>query len=867
MGGLWKFAAMSAVIGVGLTAVWQAQQGMRSPPTTPIEETRSASETTPEGAVLSAPDPSPVAATPSESPLSVPFSNVSLFEGHPASSSSTDKPIQSTPEYPAAQAPQTIAQENSAEGELRYQRRGQPERDFPAEASRDSVTVSPDAPDPLPFAHNDDPFGLTSDMSQTVAKEAAETAPALPNLATSDTINNAKVRTAHAALDEFDPQVTVTPVGAEMQAPPNLPTADDATDPFADSAPLPLPSDAPRAASPSSKTRTQRAAPFPDPLPALSTPEPSAPEFAIPDRDEPAHDESARVSTQRRSAVKGQTQEPGEPSPLKFPAETQEASEPDDDPFGPAPLAFPADEPAPLLPGDSKSNASTSETVPADLPADAPPVLTPRGRSPRPAEHQEPAPRRLPVDPLKGDGQITSDAPRGIQEPRLTIQKVAPPKAVLGQELVYAVIVKNVGGSPASQVTVEDRIPKGARLVGTAPRAELIDKRLVWKLGTLQPNEERKIAIKVIPEEEGPLGSVAKVNFVSEVAAEIVVTAPQLKLRTTAPAEVKLGDKVELLFTLTNTGNGDAKNVILRSLLPEGLRHPSGHDLEYVVGDLPAGQSRDIPLELTAAKIGQVQHKATATADGNVTVESEIFLTIYGEQLVLTRKNPSRAFVGKPTVVSNQIGNEGDRPVSRVKVTEVVPAGFEFVEASRGGRYDPQARTITWMVGPVAPGEEQEVSATLLPKSTGRFEGTITATGATGTVATVKASLAVEGVPALTIEPLDDQRVVALGETITTQIRLRNRGTAQAQRVGLTIVVPEELRVVSAKGPSAHEVVGQRVLFDPVAELAPRDTATYELELEAIAEGDTRLDLQIYAEHLRRPVRHEEVLQVVQQTP
>lgn len=866
MGGLWKFAAMSAVIGVGLTAVWQARQGMRSPPTTPFEETTSVSESPPDAAALPAVENVSSTATPSAAPLTVPFSHVSLFGGDPASPAPTDNQPKTTAEHTQAQASPSLAQEQPTQGKVRYQRRTPLERDLPAGASDTPNIGSQDTPHPLPFANDDDLFSSTADVSQTAATEEAETAPVLPDLAASDTTQEINVRTANAALDEFDPQAAVTPVGAEMQAP-NLPAAEDAADPFAESAPPPLLNDAPRSTSPPSKTRTQRAAPFPDPLPALSTPDRSAPDLAIPDRDEPARDATARLGTPRRPAVKGQAQEPGEPSPLKSSSDTRETMETDDDPFGPAPLAFPADEPAPLLPGGSNENASTKETIPADPADDAPPVLTPRGRSPQSTEHQETAPRRLPVDPLKGDGQITSDAPRGIQEPRLTIQKVAPPKAVLGQELVYAVIVKNVGGSPASQVTVEDRIPKGARLVGTAPRAELIDKRLVWKLGTLQPNEERKIAIKVIPEEEGPLGSVAKVNFVSEVAAEIVVTAPQLKLRTTAPAEVKLGDKVELLFTLTNTGNGDAKNVVLRSLLPEGLRHPSGHDLEYVVGDLPAGQSRDIPLELTAAKIGQVQHKATATADGNITVESEISLAIYGEQLVLTRKNPSRAFVGKPTVVSNQIGNEGDRPVSRVKVTEVVPAGFEFVEASRGGRYDPQARTITWMVGPVAPGEEQEVSATLLPKSTGRFEGTITATGATGTVATVKASLAVEGVPALTIEPLDDQRVVALGETITTQIRLRNRGTAQAQRVGLTIVVPEELRVVSAKGPSAHEVVGQRVLFDPVAELAPRDTATYELELEAIAEGDTRLDLQIYAEHLRRPVRHEEVLQVVGQTP
>ena len=60
-------------------------------------------------------------------------------------------------------------------------------------------------------------------------------------------------------------------------------------------------------------------------------------------------------------------------------------------------------------------------------------------------------------------------------------------------------------------VVVEDRIPKGTELVGTSPQAELSGKRLVWNHEVLKPNEEKKISIKVIPKQEGPIGSVARV--------------------------------------------------------------------------------------------------------------------------------------------------------------------------------------------------------------------------------------------------------------------------------------------------------------------------------------------------------------------
>ena len=65
----------------------------------------------------------------------------------------------------------------------------------------------------------------------------------------------------------------------------------------------------------------------------------------------------------------------------------------------------------------------------------------------------------------------------------------------------------------AHNVVIEDRIPKGSELLGTSPRAELVGKRLIWNEPALKPNEEKKISIKVVPKQEGPIGSVARVYF------------------------------------------------------------------------------------------------------------------------------------------------------------------------------------------------------------------------------------------------------------------------------------------------------------------------------------------------------------------
>src|SRR5439155_15185335 len=101
--------------------------------------------------------------------------------------------------------------------------------------------------------------------------------------------------------------------------------------------------------------------------------------------------------------------------------------------------------------------------------------------------------------------------------------------------LVYSIVIKNVGVSEARDIVVEDRIPKGTKLTGTVPRAELTGKKLIWKIGNLPPNDQRKISIRVVPLEAGEIGSVATVNFVAEAAAETVVTAPRLEFELSAP--------------------------------------------------------------------------------------------------------------------------------------------------------------------------------------------------------------------------------------------------------------------------------------------------------------------------------------------
>jgi len=810
MRGLWKLAAMSAVIGAGLVVVWQAQQSLEANGHQEVSPTPIVALNTPSLTPERSPTPTVVNAANASIPPEVdPFLDL---KGNP-NVASTAQP--DSADAPAGPTLPTELPEADLPDAARYTR-GLDFRRSP-ELSQPPVTSAPpaiDAEAPQRLASTDDslPLQPVPETDATVMQATADNGPALPD---------------------------------ENASPIKLTAAEEDADPFANASPPDLSEPKLPAPKPATTAAETPPADF-DPFGETSNPEPAAEPSPEPAADFDPFDTGAPPAAK-----------PAPASPPKLP--TNLDAEPAFEPFpGTPPATTPRDSAPSPLPLDVGPEAaplpSMNEGLGSEPPATSPPPRRPPARTPE-------------VDPatlFRGDGEVTQDAPRGVQEPRLSIEKIAPSQGVIGQPVVYSIIIKNIGNSAAQQVTIEDRIPRGSRLVGTAPQAEMIEKRLVWrKLGTLQPGEERKISIKVIPEEEGAIGSVAKVSFITEIAAEITVYAPRLKLAVTAPSEAKVGQTIPLTFVVSNPGKGDASNVIVRSVLPEGLQHPSGSDLEYTIGTLAPNETREVRLEVTALKPGRVTPTTIVTADGDVSTESKTIVEVIGEQLLLTRSGHDRVYLGRNAVFTNNVTNEGQRPVSQIQVTEVVPDGFEFVEASHGGSYASDNRTVSWTIPNLAPGAASTVSVTLAAKNLGRFDAVVSATGPSGSHATVKPQVAIEGFPSLSIERLNDERLVGVGEKVTTKIQLQNRGSATAKRVGLQIDLPTEMKLVSAAGPSTYKIEGQRLIFEPVSTIDASGSAAYELVLEAKAAGDSRLEMQISADHLKRPVRHDEPIQVV----
>ncbi len=461
---------------------------------------------------------------------------------------------------------------------------------------------------------------------------------------------------------------------------------------------------------------------------------------------------------------------------------------------------------------------------------------------------------------FNGDGTVHADAPRGPQRPELKIEKVAPPNATLGQPMVYTIVIRNVGESAANSVVVEDQVPKGTSLSGTIPRAELTGKKLIWRLGTIKPGEQKEISVKVVPVAEGQVGSVATVNFQAEIASRTTVASPKLSMKLTAQPQVRLGETVQLNFQITNNGTVDAHRVVLRNLIPENMKAPdvAERDLEFEVGTLAAGKTQSVQLPLVTTRPGKVSNKAVLSTDGATAAEAQVDINVIGQLIGLTRQGQTNWFVGRPIEFENQLINNSLSATANTVVVESLPGTVEFVSATEGGRFDARQRTVTWHVPHLDPQQSLSLKIRVVPKAIGNHAGSVQVTENGRKGAATDYQFRAIGAAVLHVEFVEKSEAYSKGEQVKVRMQVRNKGSGAASNVAVRMTVPPELQFVSAKAPVSHTTNGREIIFEPISEIGGQGAVAFELNFKAIGSGDSTLQVELQSDQFKKSVTHEE---------
>ena len=337
-----------------------------------------------------------------------------------------------------------------------------------------------------------------------------------------------------------------------------------------------------------------------------------------------------------------------------------------------------------------------------------------RTQGPAAADGAPAAPART-----EASGATVDRLPIGKQSVAVTVDVQAPASMNLNQVANLKLVIRNTGTSDALNVDVEDELPEGLKFISSVP--DVIrphESHLTFKIPTLAAGSERTISVKVKPTKTGPFDHAATVKFETGCRSRTRVLEPKLKVDVVAnptTGKVLKGQPVEFKVTITNLGDGRARNVAIQAKLSPGLRHDSASKsddpilYELALPELLPGHSEKLDTLVADAVIGGEQNcTVTAKSEDVVFVPEDAQVTktiaVVEPKLEIQVVGPDQRFTDTIADYEVVLENSGTAPARRIRVTTTLPTSGKLVgQLPPDVRYDATTRRLTWTIDQIDP--------------------------------------------------------------------------------------------------------------------------------------------------------------------
>ncbi|MDB4475875.1 hypothetical protein N9004_03870, partial [Pirellulales bacterium] len=468
---------------------------------------------------------------------------------------------------------------------------------------------------------------------------------------------------------------------------------------------------------------------------------------------------------------------------------------------------------------------------------------------------------------VSGQGRPGVPQLEGLQTPQLTLEKSGPRDLQVGKPARFEVIVRNVGSATAHDTVLRDAIPFGTSLITTMPPASpgvtnAHSGELLWSIGELRAGQEARVAMEVMPELEGDVGSVASVTFRADATVRSRVTKPALEITAEPLLPTLIGEMMAVDIVLTNPGTGTATGVIVEGILPDSVSHPAGREVEFDVGQLEPGSSQSISLKLATVTPGVHEIRIGARADGGIEISRPLRAEITAPMMELHADIPNRRYLQRPATCTLKMHNTGTAPALAVELAVQLPAGMKFVRANNAGYYDDRTHRVLWSLEELPAGEVGTVEFVAMPTVLGQQAIVAAVRNPAGLADQLSHTIEVEGLASLALEVADSEDPIEINGLTEYIVRVANQGTKAATNVSLSAKLLGDLEPVKARGPVPYEVQNLMITFDPLASLAPADEAVFHVQVRGRRPGNQRVQFLLQSDDLQSPLTSEEMTHV-----
>ena len=409
---------------------------------------------------------------------------------------------------------------------------------------------------------------------------------------------------------------------------------------------------------------------------------------------------------------------------------------------------------------------------------------------------------------VSGYGNVTNSLVVGNKTTgvNVTVPEIIPDKTVgienpnFGDNVTYTVKVTNDGIGDANNVVVKDILGEGLTFVDATGNYSFdeVTRTVTW-IVDLAKGESKVFSVIAIV---SGYGNVTNSLVVGNKTAGVNVTVPEIIPDKTANiSNPNFGDNVNYTVTVTNDGIGDAKDVVVKDILGEGLTFVDATG-NYSFDEVTRTVTWIVDLAKGESKVFSVI--ATVVGYGNVTNSLVVGNKTAGVNVTVPEINPDKTVdneipnFGDNVTYTVKVTNDGIGDANNVVITDVLDKGLKFLNATGNFTYDEKTGTITWTVD-LAKGETKTFNVNVTVLGYGVLPNTV----AVGNKTAVRNITVPEIITVKEVNSSD----IHIGDEITYTITVSNPGKINATNVVIRDILPEGLKFINASNGGVYDPV------------------------------------------------------------
>ena len=298
----------------------------------------------------------------------------------------------------------------------------------------------------------------------------------------------------------------------------------------------------------------------------------------------------------------------------------------------------------------------------------------------------------------------------------VTVPEIDPDKTVdneipnFGDNVTYTVTVTNDGIGDANNVVITDVLDKGLKFLNATGNFTYDEKTgtITWTVD-LAKGETKTFNVNVTVLGYGVLPNTVAVG--NKTAVRNITVPEIITVKEVNSSDIHIGDEITYTITVSNSGKINATNVVIRDILPEGLKFinaSNGGVYDPVTGiitwilNITANSTVDLTADVCVNKSGNITNTVNVgNKTSNCTIESGDIVDL--EIHIVADK--SEIYVGDNVVYTVTVINNGPSDAINTIANILIPNALSILSYNATkGTFD--ITSGNWSIGNLTNGEK-----------------------------------------------------------------------------------------------------------------------------------------------------------------